>query len=226
MRQSDMREVRDRAHLHKKSEHAQIWRNSSIIMQVLKATWIALIQSQLCVLTFTATLPTSRPTELLASLRATDITVLHSTKTLNTRLSPNSTFQLSRSNFTLSINELPPTDPFFLNLFETRVKFYGYGTPLLNEALWSAITQALQDCIGHITHNPDPNVKMGTQWEIYRSSGALLVLRPGPEMTWRMFSLAMTMLWSFYTEFDPRTLEFDVIDLEVGFMGSGQLLRL
>ncbi|KAL2053228.1 hypothetical protein ABVK25_006553 [Lepraria finkii] len=59
---------------------------------------------------------------------------------------------------------------------------------------------------------------MGTELRTYGSKQNGLVMRPGKDTTWGMFSSALMVLLAFNEEHDPMSLIFDVTDLEYGYV--------
>lgn len=196
-------------------------------MQALKAFPLTFLRFGVCTIALTATVPIPKPAQLLDSFRPANFSLPENSRTVPNRLRPNGALSPKNIAFipppdlSSTIYNTLPSDPLYETFISVRVKFYDYGSQLSVDPRYTCVFEAQRECLTHTT--VDVEGLMGTEVRTYGSNQAMLVMRPGRDMTWCMFSSALVALWSFYEKYELVSLMFDVTDLEIGYMGSGFL---
>jgi hypothetical protein len=200
---------------------------SLLIMQALKAISLTVLRLGVCTIALTATVPIPKPAQLLDSFRPANFTLPEDSRTFRNCLRPNDALSPKNIAFIPPPGsefydiQLSPQRSVVRKIYVCTSKFYNYGSQLSVDPRYTCVSEAQTECLTHIT--VDVERLMGTEVRTYGSNQATLVMRPGRDMTWCMFSSALVVLWSFYEKYQLVSLMFDVTDLEVGYMGSGFL---
>ena len=113
----------------------------------------------------------------------------------------------------------PPNPCYYRSAGSLQIlKFYGYGGQI--QALhdvYKTLQQAARDVRGH-----DLQDVMGLREQRYGSADVLLLLHPGPTMTWDMWEEAIRGVTEFVTYYEALDMDFDIIQSRV-VMGKGTL---
>lgn len=125
----------------------------------------------------------------------------------------------------LNLNARPPDPssydygPFGLPSIGT-IKFYNFGRSLFHPDYHAVSTGILRDCDFRLARTP--NARLGTNWRLWAHSSVELTLRPGPEMTWRMWCSAYNQTILNWLCFQ---LHFNITDFQIGYVGGGEMVK-
>ena len=192
-------------------------------MLLAKAVCFGLLQIHHSTLVLTATSPAPKPAQLLDILLSpSNLTLLHNAQILVTLLHCNLT--LPQASQTISATNRLPVDPLSMRTVTGgSVKFHHYGHDLNPANVFSIIVQAQRECIAHMQHAP--NARIGTTL-VYLAGNVMLDLTPLTATTWAMWSATVVLVLLFVDTYEFVEFRFDIVDLDVGYVGGGRLRRI
>ena len=113
----------------------------------------------------------------------------------------------------------PPDPCYYRSAGSSQIlKFYGYGAQIqARYDVYKSLQEAAREVRGHVSQDA-----MGLWERHYGSADVLLLLHPGPIMTWDMWKEAIRGITEFVTHYQALDMDFDIIQTRA-VLGKGVL---